>query len=148
MTGIARNPAPCREKGCVAAFSPPALRNICPCSQRLSQVKGNSDTLGAHAKHTSSLHGVPSLRNAQYSQVCVLFVRALSVKTRIQGGERLSLKLKRFVFSHHSKTSGASRAKRRGLYRSKNGGCASVLGPPVPVFAISSSPSLALSLYP
>ena len=76
-----------------------------------------------------------------------MFVRAPpSEKTRIQGGERLSLKLRRLVFSHHSKISGASRAKRRGLYRSKNGGCASVLGPPVPVFAISSSPSLALSL--
>ena len=113
LEGIARNPAPCREKGCVTAFSPPALRNICPCSQHLSKVKCNSDTLRAHAKHTSYLHDL--LRNAQYSQVCVLFVRALSVKTRIQGGERPSLKLKRFVFSHHSKTSGASRAKRRGL---------------------------------
>ena len=73
-----------------------------------------------------------------------MFVRALSEKTRIQGGERPSLKLKRFVFSHHSKTSGASRANKRGLYRSRNGGCESVFEAPVPVFSIS--PSLALSL--
>ena len=50
LEGIAKN-APCREKGCVAAFSPPALRNICPCSQRLSQSKKTVTPRGPMQTH-------------------------------------------------------------------------------------------------